>query len=157
MKLPIFFMTAVSLGLTCTVLGGDNYSALAAQGYRWVTVNGPYACNTEQDAERITTHHTDATELQVVENIQCYYLIPGTIVQVIKEDAARGISEIRLGSITRSLWTYSRFLSKHPVKDTYGVIETPENSGLIPNTDTAIVPALPSDSSIARSQPNGNP
>ena len=150
-------MTAVSLGLTCTVLGGDNYSALAAQGYRWVTVNGPYACITEQDAKRIAAHHTDAIELQVVENIECYYLIPGTIVQVIKEDPARGISEIRLGSITRSLWTYSRFLSKRPVKDTYGVIEPPENAGLIPAADTAIVPALPPDNSTARSRPNGNP
>ena len=82
---------------------------------------------------------------QVVENIQCYYLIPGTIVQVIKEDPARGMSEMRLGSITTPLWTYTRFLSKHPVKDTYGVIETPENSGLIPTADTAIVPAFPSD------------
>ena len=27
MKLLILFMTAFSLGLTCTVLGGDNYSA----------------------------------------------------------------------------------------------------------------------------------
>ena len=157
MKLLISFMTAVSLGLTCTVLGDDNYSALAAQGYRWVTVNGPYACTTEQDAKRIAAHHTDAIELQVVENIECYYLIPGTIVQVIKEDPARGISEIRLGSITRSLWTYSRYLSKRPVKDTYGVIETPENSGLIPAADTAIVPAPPSDNSTARSRPNGNP
>jgi hypothetical protein len=157
MKLLISFMTAVSLGLTCTVLGGDNYSALAAQGYRWVTVNGPYACTTEQDAKRIAAHHTDAIELQVVENIECYYLIPGTIVQVIKEDPPRGISEIRLGSITRSLWTYSRFLSKRPVKDTYGVIETPQNSGLIPAADTAIVPALPSDNSTARSRPNANP
>jgi hypothetical protein len=157
MKLLISFMTAVSLGLTCTVLGGDNYTALAAQGYRWVTVNGPYACTTEQDAKRIAAHHTDAIELQVVENIECYYLIPGTIVQVIKEDPARGISEIRLGSIIRSLWTYSRFLSKRPVKDTYGVIETPENSGLIPAADTAIVPALPSDNSTARSRPNANP
>jgi hypothetical protein len=34
MKLLISFMTAVSLGLTCMVLGDDNYSALAAQGYR---------------------------------------------------------------------------------------------------------------------------
>ena len=133
----------------------DKYSDLAAQGYRWVTVNGPYACHIEQDVERIITHHTDATELEVVQNIQCYYLIPGTIVQVIKEDPARGMSEMRLGSITRSLWTYSRFLSKRPVKDTYGVIETPENSGLIPAADTSIVPALPSDHSTAR--PNGNP
>jgi hypothetical protein len=150
MKLLISFMTAVSLGLACTVLGDDNYSALAAQGYRWVTVNGPYACNTEQDVERITAHHTDATELEVVQNIQCYYLIPGTIVQVIKEDPTRGMSEIRLGSITRSLWTYSRFLSKHPVRDTYGVIETPENSGLIPTGDTAIAPGSPF-------RANGNP
>ena len=157
MKLLISFMTAVSLGLTCTVLGDDNYAALAAQGYRWITVNGPYACNIEQDVERITAHHTDATELQVVQNIQCYYLIPGTIVQVIKEDPARGMSEMRLGSITRSLWTYSRFLSKRPVKDTYGVIETPENSGLIPTADTAIVPELPSNSSTARTRSNGNP
>jgi len=50
-----------------------------------------------------------------------------------QEDPARGMSEIRLGGITRSLWTYSRFLSKHPVRDTYGVIETPENAGLIPD------------------------
>ena len=132
MKLLISFVTAVSFGLTCTVPGDDHYTALAAQGYRWVTVDGPYACHIEQDVERITTHHTDATELEVVQNIQCYYLIPETIVQVIKEDPARGMSEMRLGSITRSLWTYSQFLSEHPVPDTYGVIETPENSGLIP-------------------------
>jgi hypothetical protein len=157
LKLLISFMTAVSLGLTCAVLGGDSYSALAARGYRWVTINGPYACITEQEAKRISAHHTDAIELQVVENIECYYLIPGTIVQVIKEEPAHGISEIRLGSITRSLWTYSRFLSKRPVKDTYGVIETPESSGLIPAADTAIVPALPSDNSTARSRPNENP
>jgi len=157
MKLLIFFLTAVSLGLTYTVLGGDNYSALAAQGYRWVTINGPYACDTEEGVERIVARHTDATELQVVENIQCYYLIPGTIVQVIKEDPARGMSEMRLGSIIRSLWTYTIFLSKHPVKDTYGVIETPENSGLIPNADKAIIPESPSDSSTARTRPSGNP
>ena len=157
MRLLISFMTAVGLGLICTVLAGDNYGALAAQGYRWVIINGPYACKTEQDVERITAHHTDATELQVVENIQCYYLIPGTIVQVIKEDPARGLSEMRLGSITRSLWTYTIFLSKHPVRDTYGVIETPESSGLIPAADTAIVPALSYDNSTTRSRPNENP
>jgi hypothetical protein len=153
MKLLISFMAAVSLWLTCTVLG-NNYSALAAQGYRWVAINGPYACITEQDAKRMAAHHTDATELQVVENIECYYLIPGTIVQLIKEDPACGISEIRIGSITRSLWTYSRFPSKRPVKDTYGVIETPEGSGLIPTADTAIVP---SDNSTNRSRSNENP
>jgi hypothetical protein len=157
MKLLIYFMTAISLGLTSTVLGGDNYTALAAQGYRWVIVNGPYACHIEQDVERITTHHTDETELEVVQNIQCYYLIPGTIVQVIKEDPARGMSEIRSASITSSLWTYSRFLREHPVPDTYGVMETPENSGLIPTADRASVSELPADRSTARNRPNRNP
>jgi hypothetical protein len=157
MKLLISFMTAVSLGLASTVLGGDHYIALAAQGYRWVTINGPYACNTEPGAERIVARHTDVTELQVVENIECYYLIPGTIVQVIKEDPARGLSEVRLGSISRSLWTYTIFLSKHPVKDTYGVIETPENAGLVPTADTVTTPALPTDSSTIRTRPNENP
>ena len=37
------FMPAVSLGLRCTAFA-DNYSDLAAQGYRWATVDGPYAC-----------------------------------------------------------------------------------------------------------------
>jgi hypothetical protein len=87
MKLAISVMTAVGLSLTCTALA-DHYKDLAGQGYRWVTVNGPYACETEQDLQRIVAHHTDATELQAVQNIQCYYLIPGTVVQVINEDPA---------------------------------------------------------------------
>jgi hypothetical protein len=52
-----------------------------------------------------------------------------------------------LGSIIKPLWTYTTFLSKHPVRDTYGVFETAENAGLIPTTDSTIVPELPSDNS----------
>jgi hypothetical protein len=138
MKLANAVMTAIGLSLTGTALG-DQYNDLAAQGYRWVTVDGPYACTTEQNLKGIVAHRTDATELEVVENIRCYYLIPGTIAQVIKEDKAYSMSEIRLGSVTRSLWTYTRFLSKHPVPDTYGITETPENSGLSHKGNTAVV------------------
>jgi hypothetical protein len=88
MKLWISIITSVSLSLICTARA-DNYSALATQGYRWVTVNGPYACATEQDVQRILGHGTDEVELHMVESIRCYYLIPGTIVEVIKEDPAR--------------------------------------------------------------------
>jgi hypothetical protein len=150
MKLAISIITAVGLSLTCTALA-DHYKDLAAQGYRWVTVNGPYACETEQDLQRIVAHHTDATELEAVQNIECYYLIPGTVVQVINEDPARSMSKIRLGSIIKSLWTYNRFLSKQPVQDTYGSIETPEECGLIPKAEAAITP-LPADGSTARTQ-----
>ncbi|MGA8657522.1 MAG: hypothetical protein WB586_15350 [Chthoniobacterales bacterium] len=140
MKLAISVVTAVTFGLTCAALA-DEYNDLAAQGYRWVTVDGPYACTTEQDVQRITAHRTDATELQVVETIRCYYLIPGTIVQVIKDDPANGMSEMRLPIVTRttSLWTHTRFLSKHPVPDIYGHTETPENSGLLPKADRAVI------------------
>jgi hypothetical protein len=132
------------LGLKCSAFA-QNYNDLATQGYRWVTVDGPYACTTEEYAQQIVDHRTDAMELRVVENIQCYYLIRGTIVQVIKDDLSRGMSEVRFGSITTPLWTYTRFLSERPVKDTYGAVETPRNSGLIPPADTTTVPAVPSD------------
>ncbi len=51
-------MTAVGLGLSSTALA-DNYGDLAAQGYRWITVNGPYACGTDQDVQRIVAHDTE--------------------------------------------------------------------------------------------------
>ena len=43
-----------------------------------------------------------------------------------------------MAGITVDLWTLTRFLSKHAVKDTYGVIETPETSGLIPTATSTI-------------------
>jgi hypothetical protein len=155
MKLAIFFAVA-SLALIGNGLA-DQYDTLAAQGYRWVNVNGPYACTSEQHVEGLVAHRTDARELEVVQNIQCYYLIPGTIVQVIKEDPAHGMTEMRVAGRPRYLWTYTRFLSKRPVQDTYGVIQTAQNSGLNRATDTALAPSLPSDDTTARTRPNGNP
>jgi hypothetical protein len=43
-----------------------------------------------------------------------------------------------MAGITVDLWTLTKFLSKQAVKDTYGVIETPETSGLIPTAASAI-------------------
>jgi hypothetical protein len=43
-----------------------------------------------------------------------------------------------MAGITVDVWTLTKFLSKHAVRDTYGVIETPETSGLIPTTASAI-------------------
>jgi hypothetical protein len=143
MKLWISVMTAVGLGFIGTALA-EHYSDLAAQGYRWVTSMGPMLAAVNKTFNELSVPHTDETELHMAEDIRCYYLIPGTIVQVIKEDPATGMLEMRLGDVSRSLWTYTRFLSKHPVRDAYGIIETPENSGLMPNADTAVIP-FPSD------------
>ena len=125
MKLLLCLVSVISINFAGTALATD-YVALAAQGYRWVSANGPYACSKAEDVERVVAHHTDETELDAVQNEACYYLIPGTIAKVLSEDPARGISQIQLGSVTIPLWTYSRFLSKTPIPDTYGVIETPD-------------------------------
>jgi hypothetical protein len=63
---------------------------------------------------------------------------PGTIVQVTEDDPSSGLSQIRMAGITVDLWTLTKFLSKQAVRDTYGVIETPETSGLIPTSTSAI-------------------
>ena len=136
MKLLLSFITAISISFAGSALATD-YDALAAQGYRWVVANGPYACTKKEDVKRIVAHHTDATELDVVQNAACYYLIPGTIAKVVTEDPTRGISQIQLGNITVPLWTYSRFLSKSPIPDTYGVVETPEATDPAPAKDSA--------------------
>jgi hypothetical protein len=151
MKLTIAIISAVSLGLT-SLAPADDYSALAANGYRWVTIDGPYASTTEQDVERLTDHRAGATEAQILEDEKAYYLIPGTIVQVIKEDSGNGMSQVQLGGFATFLWTYSRFLSKHPIRDIYGVIETPANSGIISSLTT---PGSPVESK-ARTRDDGN-
>lgn len=150
------FITAVCLMRIPTALA-DNYSLLAAQGYRWVIVNGPYACNSEDEVQGIVNHDSDAAELHVVQNIQCYYLIPGTIAQVFREDPARGMSQMNLGSIATPLWTYTRFLSRHPIHDTYGAFETPGLYGSVPTANAPIISAKVPDSPTTRASQSADP
>jgi len=91
-----------------------------------------------EDLHQITKNRTDETELHMVEQLRAYYLISGTLVQLVQEDSSSGMSQIRFGGITRDLWTFTRFLSRRPVRDPYGVFETPENSGLILAQTTSI-------------------
>ena len=113
-----------------------SYDHLAANGYRWVIVDGPYACPSKDDLRRITKQHTDEAELHMIEQLRAYYLIEGAIVQVVLEDATSGMSQIHTAGIKPDVWTLTRFLSRRPIKNTYGEIETPETSGLI-RTETA--------------------
>jgi hypothetical protein len=113
----------------------DQYQELAAKGYRWVAVNGPYACATEQEVRQVTGDPTDAMQLHMIEDSGAYYLIRGAIGKVIKNDPVNGMSEILLGGITRPLWTYTKYLTSEPIHDTYGMIETPQISGLIDPSD----------------------
>lgn len=149
MKLGISLLAIVTLALSSSAPATD-YSSLAEQGYRWVSVNGPYACHTEPGAEQLSNHKADARDPNVVQNIWCYYLLPGTIVQIIKEDRARGMSQMRLAGVPTLLWTSSRFLSRRPIQDLYGTIETPESSGLTSTPANAGGSQFPSGSSGSR-------
>jgi hypothetical protein len=149
MKIGLLVVSAIGLSVTCTSWANDlpslGYSPeipvknLVAMGYRWVTVDGPYAGVTEEDVRQITSDHTDLRELHMVENLRAYYLIPGALARVIQDDRANGMSEILLEGITTSLWTYTKFLTARPIHDTYGVIETPDNPGLVDPMDAASV------------------
>jgi hypothetical protein len=136
MKLPILLaVTAMTLASTASA---TKYDELVAKGYRWSTADGPYACVAKEDVPKMTGHPADSVILKMVEQVKVFYLTPGTIVQVTEEDSHTGTSKIRLAGITVDLWTLTSFLTKHPIKDTYGVIETPETSGLIPSAPAGL-------------------
>src|ERR1700746_1720719 len=153
MKIWFLVLTLFGLGMTRTASAEDPQD-LAAKGYRWVTVNGPYACPSEQEVRHVTGDPTDATELQMVEDGTAYYLIPGTLVQVVRDDPANGMSEILLGGITRPFGTTTKSLTPPPIHDTYGVVETPETYGFIDPSDFGGA-AIPDTAVTAKPQPHG--
>jgi hypothetical protein len=55
----------------------------------------------KEDLRQIAKHHTDETELQMIDQLRAYYLISGTILQLGQEDSASGMSQIRFGGITK--------------------------------------------------------
>ena len=135
--LAILAIAAAAVTLTSTA-SADKYGDLVAQGFRWANVNGLYACVSKDDVPRVLSHPSDEVVLKLVEQVKAYFLTPGTIVQVTEEDTHSGLSKIHMAGIAFDLWTPTRFLSKHPIKDTYGVVETPETSGLITTVETPI-------------------
>jgi hypothetical protein len=117
-------IAAFAVGLTPTALA-DKYDDLAAKEYRWVNVNGPFAYRSRDDLRQIDKDRSQGQEFELIEQLRAYYLIPGTLVQVIQSDTASGTSQIQLNGLPRSLWTFTRFLSLRPIADLDGRIETP--------------------------------
>ena len=112
-----------------------NYNDFIAKGYRWVAKDGPYGCPSKDELREIAKDDSESTELQTIREGRAYYLIRGDIVKVIQQDAASGMSLIRVPGISRDLWTFSRFLSKRPVENAFGTVETPERWSLILSGD----------------------
>jgi hypothetical protein len=103
----------------------DKYKDLAAKGYRWVTTDGPFACASKDEVQRILKDQSDENKVRMVSEGGVYFLIRGVIVQVLQEDKASGLSQVRWDGITENLWTPSRFLSKQPITNILGTISVP--------------------------------
>ena len=128
--LTIVLAPIVAVGMVSTTWARD-YKNLIAEGYRWVSLDGPFACPSKKDLRKITSEPSDTNELHMVEQVRAYYLIQGALVKVIQEDGGTGMVQIRAAGINSNLWTYNKFLSRRPIKNAYAAIETPETSGLI--------------------------
>ena len=150
MRTLIIILVAVAAGLDPAVLA-DPYNDLAAQGYRWVIVDGPYACPTKDDLREISRHRTDLMELRMVQELRAFYLIRGGIVQVDQEDAAAAMSQIHVPGHPMKVWTLTRFLSRKPIRDTFGIFETPTTSNMVPKEQMGVLPAASRDSTAASS------
>ena len=124
MKIAALLWVAVAVGLKSGAFAAP-YDELTAKGYRWITTDGPYACPSKDDLRQIMRHRADEA---VVERLRAYYLIEGTIVQVVQEDAATGVSKIHSAEIGPDVWTLTAFLSKRPIKNIDGEIEVPQRS-----------------------------
>ena len=129
-RLTILLAPMVVVGMASTVLA-RNYKDLVAEGYRWVSIDGPYACPLKEDLRRINRDASDINELHMVEQLRAFFLIQGALVKVIQEDGSAGMAQIRAAGIGSDLWTYNKFLSRRPIKDAYAAIETPETSSLV--------------------------
>jgi hypothetical protein len=115
---------------TVTTAPATDFKALAEQGYRWVRVNGPYATPNKNDAAKLAGAKNASTNVELQDKTHAYFLLPGMLVFVLENDSAAGLSRVRASGIVVDLWTETKYLSSEPLKDSYGVTETPDSSGL---------------------------
>jgi len=131
----IIGIAVAAVWLTSTALA-DKYGDLVAKGYRWVTTDGPFACASKDDVHRIIKNQSDENTLRMLQQGHVYFLIRGAIVQVVQEDKASGMSQIRWDGIAPNLWTPSNFLSKRPILNILGTIATPSQPIGVNKSDT---------------------
>ena len=94
MKVRTMIVIAAAAILPSLSAFADKYDDLATEGYRWVTTDGPFACTSKDDANRISKDQSDQNTLRMVRNGGVYFLIRGVIVRVVQEDKASGFSQV---------------------------------------------------------------
>jgi hypothetical protein len=155
MRVLTIILVALAAGLPPSALAGP-YENLAAQGYRWVSVDGPYACRSKDDLRKITKHRTELSEARMVQEMGVYYLIQGQIVQVDQLDAAAGMSQIHVPGHPTKVWTLTRFLSREPIRDASGILETPTTLNMMPKEQLGFPLASPETTATPRPTPKAD-
>jgi hypothetical protein len=136
MKLSNFSSVALAMiGIASTSFAAD-YSDWVAKGYRWSAVNGPHAYIKKEDAKDERLHVRNKP--------------------VVETEAASGLSRIRMGGVTSDLWTPTKNLSTRPLRNTVGVIETPDMTGILPISSATPRPAT-SAKSVTSPSPAATP
>jgi hypothetical protein len=127
-KILAFFCLVTAA--TATTATATDFKALAEEGYRWVRVNGPYATPNKNDAAKLAAAKSASSDIELQDKAHAYFLLPGMLVFILENDTAAGLSRVRASGIVVDLWTETKYLSSRPLKDSYGVTETPDSSGL---------------------------
>jgi|GEM_PF-964075 hypothetical protein len=141
---------------TVTTATATDFKALAEEGYRWVRVNGPYATPNKNDAAKLADAKSASSDVELQDKTHAYFLLPGMLVFVLENDTAAGLSRVRASGIVVDLWTETKYLSAQPLKDSYGVTETPDSSGLGHLGSPTPSPSPNSDASLL-ANPAANP
>lgn len=144
-------LVAVAAGLD-PAASADPYKDLAAQWYRWVNVDGPYACRSKDDLREISRHRTDLIELKMIQEGRACFLIQGQIVQIDQVDSAAGMSQFHVPGHPARVWTLTRFLSREPIRDASGIFETLTTLNMVPKEQMGI-PAASLDATASSPTP----
>jgi hypothetical protein len=126
MKHLILSLPVLAIAVLASTSLAADYADWVAKGYRWSAVHGRLAYVAKEEAKSAARKSkSDSTG-------HGYYLRPGKLVLVVETDPASGLSRIRMNGAASPLWTATKNLSKRPVHNARGVIESPESTGLRP-------------------------
>jgi hypothetical protein len=155
----ILAIAAAAVGLTSTAVA-DKYDDLVKKGFRWINTDGPFACPSKDDVQRMIKDRSDMNQLHMVEQLRAYFLVRGAIVQVVQEEKASGMVQIVAAGLNGNFWTLNKFLSKRPIRNISGTIETPSNPASptvnIPGTNETAMPgttATPGEAATPSASP----
>jgi hypothetical protein len=70
--LTIIGIAVAAFWLTSTALA-DKYDALVAKGYRWITIDGPFACSSKDDVHRIIKNRSDENTYEWLNKEACTF------------------------------------------------------------------------------------